>query len=89
VKTVAAVSTGWALKQWFKGVKSFCLSDHADYRQLLEYVDLTRARKVYTTHGFAKEFACDLRKMGVEAVSLDEMVPPREARGRPVQRKLD
>jgi Cft2 family RNA processing exonuclease len=71
-KTVAAVATGWALHNWFRGARAFCLSDHADHAQLLEYVDLVRPKKVFTTHGFAREFAEELKKRGVDAVALED-----------------
>jgi len=46
----------------------FPLSDHADYDDLIRYVDLVRPKRVLTVHGFAAEFARDLReKIGVEA----------------------
>ena len=51
----------------------FPLSDHADYDDLIRYVDLVRPKRVLTLHGFAAEFARDLReKIGVEAWALSE-----------------
>ena len=49
---------------------AFPLSDHADYNDLLRYVDLVQPRRVLTLHGFAAEFARDLRERGVEAWAL-------------------
>src|SRR5207248_10518238 len=51
----------------------FPLSDHADYDDLIRYVNLVRPKRVLTLHGFAAEFARDLReKIGVEAWALSE-----------------
>ena len=51
----------------------FPLSDHADYDDLIRYVDLVRPKRVLTLHGFAAESARDLReKIGVEAWALSE-----------------
>jgi len=42
------------------------LSDHADYRELLEYVEQCQPREVLVTHG-APEFAQHLKKLGFSA----------------------
>lgn len=69
-----AVLTGWAVE---RGAKfrygcdaAFPLSDHADYDDLARYVDLVKPKRVLTLHGFASEFAADLRRRGVEAWAL-------------------
>jgi Cft2 family RNA processing exonuclease len=46
------------------------LSDHADYRELLELVDAVAPKKVHTVHGSTGELAADLRRRGVDAWSL-------------------
>jgi DNA ligase 1 len=51
---------------------AFPLSDHADYNDLVRYVDLVQPKRVLTLHGFAAEFARDLRDRGVEAWALNE-----------------
>ena len=51
---------------------SISFSDHADYDDLLRYVELVQPRRVLTLHGFAALFACDLRHHGVEAWALSE-----------------
>jgi len=69
-KVSAAFSSGW---NNFSIGKSFPLSDHADFNQLLKYVKESEAKNVLTHHGFAKEFASALRrKLGVNARPLDE-----------------
>ncbi len=69
-----AVLTGWAVEPGAKfryGCDAaFPLSDHADYDDLLRYVDLVKPRRVLTLHGFASEFAAELRRRGVEAWAL-------------------
>jgi len=69
-----AVFTGWAVESGAR-YRYGCdaalpLSDHADYDDLLRYVDLVQPRRVLTLHGFASEFAADLRRRGVEAWAL-------------------
>jgi Cft2 family RNA processing exonuclease len=74
-----AYISGWALDRsacWRFGTDAaFPLSDHADYDDLHEYVRLTEAKTVYTMHGFAEEFAGDLRKQGLWAEPLCEPGP--------------
>ena len=64
------VETGWA---WRFGTDAcFPLSDHADYGDLMEYVRRTGAREIRTVHGFAAEFAQDLRLLGYCASAVEE-----------------
>ncbi len=69
-----AVLTGWAMDPgaiYRQQVDAaFPLSDHADYNDLLRYVEMVAPRRVLTLHGFAQEFARDLRARGIEAWSL-------------------
>jgi DNA ligase 1 len=72
-KRVAMIS-GWAVDPnaiyRYQVDAAFPLSDHADYSDLIRYVDLVRPQRVLTLHGFAAEFARDLRDRGVEAWAL-------------------
>ena len=72
-KRVAMIS-GWAVDPnavyRYQVDAAFPLSDHADYDDLLRYVDLVQPKRVLTLHGFAAEFARDLRDRGVEAWAL-------------------
>src|SRR6266699_2646139 len=72
-KRVAMIS-GWATDPnavyRYQVDAAFPLSDHADYNDLVRYVDLVQPRRVFTLHGFAAEFARDLREHGVEAWAL-------------------
>lgn len=70
-----AYISGWALHPgaaYRQGCdEAFPLSDHADYADLIQYVCQSGAQRIYTLHGFAKEFAADLRDCGLEAQALD------------------
>jgi len=74
-KRVAMIS-GWAVdpnaKYRYQVDAAFPLSDHADYNDLIRYVDLVQPKRVLTLHGFAAEFARDLRERGTEAWALSE-----------------
>ncbi len=74
-KRVAMIS-GWAVDPGarfrYQTDAAFPLSDHADYPDLLRYVELVQPKRVLTLHGFAAEFARDLRDRGIEAWALSE-----------------
>jgi Cft2 family RNA processing exonuclease len=68
------VITGWAMDPGcrfrYQADAAFPLSDHADYPELMELVRRVEPKVVYTVHGFATQFAADLRRAGVEAWAL-------------------
>lgn len=72
-KTRTAAITGWAMDsscRFRSGTDAaFPLSDHADYDGLLKLVKLVQPKKVFTVHGFTREFAQTLRAQGVDAVA--------------------
>src|SRR5215813_9467398 len=74
-KRVAMIS-GWAVDPnviyRYQVDAAFALSDHADYNDLVRYVELVHPRRVLTLHGFAASFARDLRERGIEAWALSE-----------------
>src|SRR2546423_12399234 len=74
-KRVAMIS-GWAVDPnaiyRYQVDAAFPLSDHADYTDLLRYVELVQPERVLTLHGFAAQFARDLRERGIEAWALSE-----------------
>jgi DNA ligase-1 len=74
-KRVAMIS-GWAVESSaiyrYQVDAAFPLSDHADYNDLVRYVELVNPQRVLTLHGFAAEFARDLRERGIEAWALSE-----------------
>jgi DNA ligase-1 len=69
-----AMISGWGVdpsaKYRYRVDGIFPLSDHADYDDLVRYVELVQPKRVLTMHGFAKEFASDLRSRGWEAWTL-------------------
>ena len=71
-----AMMSGWAIDPnavyRYQVDAAFPLSDHADYDDLIRYVELVQPRRVLTLHGFAAAFARDLRARGVEAWALSE-----------------
>lgn len=46
------------------------LSDHADYAELLAFVDAVHPKTVYTVHGLTAELAAPPRRRGRDAWSL-------------------
>jgi DNA ligase-1 len=73
-KRRVAMLTGWAMTPGavhrYQVDAAFPLSDHAGYDDLLKYVELVQPQRVLTLHGYASEFARDLRERGIEAWSL-------------------
>jgi putative mRNA 3-end processing factor len=71
---VLAAFSGWALRAGYSSSLAvdfaFPLSDHCDYPELMRLVQEVSPELVYTTHGFAAEFASDLRKVGFPARTL-------------------
>lgn len=71
-----AIVSGWALEPGtrfrYGTDTAFCLSDHADYQDLHNYVARVQPQRIYTVHGFASEFAAELRRLGYEAHALDQ-----------------
>ncbi len=72
IKTAAV--TGWAIDKGarLKVDEAFPLSDHADFYELIDFVRAVNPKKVFTTHGFATEFAATLRSLGFEAQPLEK-----------------
>jgi ATP-dependent DNA ligase/Cft2 family RNA processing exonuclease len=71
-----AVITGWAIDPGaiyrYQCDAAFPLSDHADFPDLLRYVELVQPKRVLTLHGFAQEFAGTLRERGIEAWAIGQ-----------------
>ncbi len=66
--------SGWGMdsknQHSFKADEVLPLSDHADFSQLIAYLEESKPEKVYTLHGFV-EFAEILRQKGFDARSLE------------------
>jgi len=68
-KIFSGFATGWTFKSSYD--KIFQLSDHADFGQLMRYVQEAKPKLVLTTHGFDKEFASYVqRRLGIPARPL-------------------
>ena len=71
-----AMVSGWALDRATiyrnQCNAAFPLSDHADFPELLRFVELVQPKRVLTLHGFAAEFALQLRQRGIEAWAISE-----------------
>jgi len=62
-----AVLTGWAVTHNSRfsnnnDITAFPLSDHCDYNQLLTFIKAVEPKKVFTVHGFEREFAKTIRE---------------------------
>ena len=67
-----AAATGWTVRFMMNRVDAaFPLSSHADFTQLVNYVEEVKPKEVLTVHGFKENFARYLsRKLGVRARPL-------------------
>jgi len=69
-KIHSALVTGWAFRGAFD--RTFKLSNHADFNDLIEYVKLANPKLVLTDHGFCEEFARKLTRLGFNAKPLKQ-----------------
>ncbi|OIO21915.1 hypothetical protein AUJ17_00095 [Candidatus Micrarchaeota archaeon CG1_02_47_40] len=69
-EALCALATGWGYKRSFSAGKVFCLSDHADFNGIIEYVNGANPKKIYCTHGNEKTLARELRARGFDAAPL-------------------
>src|SRR3954466_6047917 len=71
-----AMITGWAMDPGaiyrYQCDAAFPLSDHADFPDLLRFVEAVQPKRVLTLHGFTQEFALTLRERGIEAWAIGE-----------------
>ena len=72
--------TGWAMAEsrhrWGRPADvSLPFSDHADFNDLLAYVEAVKPQQIYTVYGFA-DLAAKLRSMGHPAIHLDGKAEP-------------
>jgi putative mRNA 3-end processing factor len=70
-----AFASGWMLVRGRRRQRNvdrgFVLSDHADWRSLIDSIRATRAEQVFLTHGYTEPLARWLREQGVNAATLD------------------
>ena len=68
-----AMLSGWAMVPGatfrYRVDEAIPLSDHADYPGLVECVQRVRPKKILTVHGYAREFAAEMRLRGHDAWS--------------------
>jgi len=68
-KISSAIVTGWTFKRGYD--RLFHLSDHADFSQLMQYVEQAQPKLVLTMHGFERELASYIqRRLGIAAKPL-------------------
>jgi Cft2 family RNA processing exonuclease len=67
---VSALATGWSFARGFN--KTFPLSNHADFNDLLDYVKQSNPRLVLTDHGFCEEFSRKLNRIGYKSKPLKQ-----------------
>ncbi|MDQ6691397.1 MAG: hypothetical protein M3Z13_01385, partial [Candidatus Dormibacteraeota bacterium] len=69
-----ALVSGWAqdahFRRLFGADIAFALSDHCDFAELMDAVEMVQPDQVYTVHGFSEDLARHLRRRGVRAAPL-------------------
>jgi putative mRNA 3-end processing factor len=74
--------TGWAVGSRYRYMMGLDyvmpISDHCDYNELVAAVKQCGPEKVYTFHGFAKEFASSLSRLGFDAEEVGHGKNPKE-----------
>ena len=71
-KNKHAVLTGWSLFRNY-GVQGFPLTDHADFNQLLVFIEAVSPKKVFCVHGFDKELSKHVReKLHIPATIIQQ-----------------
>lgn len=72
-----AIASGWmqtrGTRRRMAVDQGFVLSDHADWKGLLQAVKETRAENIYTTHGFKAPFTRYLNENGYNAAELETL----------------
>jgi DNA ligase-1 len=95
-QTRTAVLTGWAVEPGcrfrYQTDAAFALSDHADFPDLIKFVQTLAPKQVFTLHGFAADFAATLRGLGFDARALsqdEQLTLPLTSDHRPGQSEPD
>jgi putative mRNA 3-end processing factor len=83
LKKIDAVTigfSGWATGSGYayasKVSSALPLSDHADFKELVSFVEGAKPTKVHTVHGFTDDFALFLRTKGYDAKPLGQRQQP-------------
>jgi len=70
-KISSYVLTGW---KFSRGANLVPVSDHCDFSSLLDFINQVNPKKVYTIHGFTKEFAKQIDyKLGIDAECVSSL----------------
>lgn len=68
--------SGWAINREYKykigSDYAFPLSDHSDFKELLDIVLQVSPDYVFTTHGFAETFSRELRRLGFRSSPIQD-----------------
>jgi Cft2 family RNA processing exonuclease len=65
------VLTGW---KYSRGANLVNVSDHCDFNSLLDFINVVNPKKVFTIHGFTKDFANSINyKLGIEAQCVSSL----------------
>jgi putative mRNA 3-end processing factor len=71
---VTAYCSGWmqvrGARRWRSADAGFAISDHADWNGLLQAIRMTRAERVFVTHGQTSVFTRYLNETGIEAIEV-------------------
>jgi DNA ligase-1 len=75
-KRRTAYLSGWAMREASRAENDadalFPFSDHADFDELVAHVGAVAPQRVFTHHGYARDFARILSGRGIEAAALSE-----------------
>jgi Cft2 family RNA processing exonuclease len=75
-KRRTAYLSGWAMREASRAENDadalLPFSDHADFDELVSHVEAVAPRRVFTHHGYARDFARILSGRGIEAAALSE-----------------
>jgi len=63
----SAVATGWAASTRFPVDEAFPLSDHADFHEIIEYVEAAKPKQVFCCHGNEGLLSRELSRRGYNA----------------------
>jgi len=78
-KTMTALATGWGVRHKYPVDAVFPLSDHADFNELLLYIERASPKEIICVHGNKKKFAKELIKRGYNARGWDSSFQPNTA----------
>ncbi len=72
-RVYTALATGWALKGWGFADRVFPLSDHADFEDIITYVEQSGARRIFCCHGNERVLARALKERGFDAMPVRDL----------------